>query len=333
MIKYIVPDESFSTERYLLDHFPDGVVRFETFTTDGKTREEVIKFIEENGFPLRLIYNNHYVTPDNTCVISFLARYDSKNKFDVRYSFVHQFNHETFTKDIIKVMDVSDEDEGAEFNLITINNGRPRTVTKSLKKLLQIDKANSYNFNCTVDEILEDIKKSKSGLILFTGLPGTGKSSLIKWLAQQVPERAFFFLSNSNLHMLSDPAFADYCLENLEDCVLVLEDCETALMDRSRNASHDISNILNMTDGIIGDMLNITIIATINTTDAVDKALLRKGRLIRKVDFNKLKKEQVKELAQSLGFEMEPKEMVLTEVYNQASNGVEEKTNPVGFKL
>jgi ATP-dependent 26S proteasome regulatory subunit len=138
-------------------------------------------------------------------------------------------------------------------------------------------------------------------------------------------------MSNNNLNFLSNPAFTEFCLENLDNCVLVLEDCETALADRSKSGGYDISNILNLTDGIMGDMMNLIIIATINTTDTIDPALLRKGRLIRKVDFNKLRKEQVEVLSSKLGKNLN-EEMVLTDVYNQESNGVEAKTTKIGFK-
>ena len=88
------------------------------------------------------------------------------------------------------------------------------------------DKENSYNLNTTIDTIIEDIVSDKSGLIIFNSNPGAGKSSLIKYLAQELQDKVFFFLNNNNIHILSNPEFTTYCLSNLKNCVLVLEDVD-----------------------------------------------------------------------------------------------------------
>ena len=66
-----------------------------------------------------------------------------------------------------------------------------------------------------------------------------------------------------------------------KNSVLVIEDAERVISDRQgHGSSAGVSNILNLTDGILGDCLNIQIIATFNMArERIDSALLRKGRL------------------------------------------------------
>ena len=61
--------------------------------------------------------------------------------------------------------------------------------------------------------------------------------------------------------------------------ILIIEDAERVISDRESNGSPaGVSNILNLTDGILGDCLNIQVIATFNMKrEKIDQALLRKG--------------------------------------------------------
>ncbi len=82
----------------------------------------------------------------------------------------------------------------------------------------------------------------------------------------------------------------------------------------------------------MGDLLNIKIIATLNTTDKLDTALLRKGRLIRKVEFKPLEKKQVINLSKILGKSIEnPTDMMLCDVYNLETNGGEQVKKSIGY--
>ena len=72
-----------------------------------------------------------------------------------------------------------------------------------------------------------------------------------------------------------------------------------------------------MTDGLLSDCLNISIVATFNTTTKdIDDALLRQGRLLKSYKFDKLSKEKAQELAKKLGKNIEVKEpMSLAQIY------------------
>ena len=59
-----------------------------------------------------------------------------------------------------------------------------------------------------------------------------------------------------------------------------MEDADVCLSERKAENMNSISSILNLSDGIIGSLLDLRIVATTNTpVTEFDKALLRKGRL------------------------------------------------------
>jgi Ran GTPase-activating protein (RanGAP) involved in mRNA processing and transport len=88
--------------------------------------------------------------------------------------------------------------------------------------------------------------------------------------------------------------------------------------------SQAVANLLNLSDGLLGDAMHQQIIATFNCDlQTVDSALLRKGRLIANYEFSKLDVESSKILSEKLGFKaadiQEP--MSLAEIYNQGGVG------------
>jgi ATP-dependent 26S proteasome regulatory subunit len=62
--------------------------------------------------------------------------------------------------------------------------------------------------------------------------------------------------------------------------VLVIEDAEELISSREEVRNSNLSMLLNLTDGLLGESVGIQIIVTFNTdVNNIDKALLRKGRL------------------------------------------------------
>lgn len=166
------------------------------------------------------------------------------------------------------------------------------------------------------DKMVEELKHPNKGLYLLHGIPGTGKTSYIKYLAQVIKNRDFIFLPSTYASVLSEPSFLTFLSDSCKDSVLIIEDAEEVLKDRSINQTSAVPNILNITDGMLGDMLNISIISTFNADmNSIDKALLRKGRAKVNYKFEKLSLDkcqkintQIKEplsLADALLFEEE----------------------------
>lgn len=329
----------FCKEKFLLEYHPKTKIFYKDIYPRYFKLDEIISIINKID-TIEPLYKSNYVNKNRSCIISFdevMTRRDGvRDEYVYRIMLLYcdKFNLDLFIAKIWNQIKPDNNNVEAKFNLISIENNQPRTISKRLKNVIKIDPENSYNLNFPLDDIIEDIRSDTPGLIIFSSSPGGGKTNLIKYLCQVVPDKSFYFLSNSNLHLLTNPSFVDYCLRELEDSVLVLEDCEKVLMSRDINKGNEISNILNITDGILGDLLNLKIVATLNTTDKLDPALLRKGRLIKHVEFKPLSKDQVSNLGKFLNKEIpEPKEMMLCDVYNLKENGATSvKRQSVGFK-
>ena len=89
-------------------------------------------------------------------------------------------------------------------------------------------------------------------------------------------------------------------------------------MDRETDGGSPVSAVLNITDGLLSDCLNIQIICSFNTDiSKVDNALLRKGRLIAKYEFSELALEKSQRLAYKLGLDAHINSpMTLADIYN-----------------
>lgn len=172
------------------------------------------------------------------------------------------------------------------------------------------------------------------GIILLHGEPGTGKTTYIKYLTKLVKDKEILFVPPTMAESLSDPSIIPFLMEHTNS-ILIIEDSERIISDREGDGSSvGVSNILNLTDGILGDCLGIQIVATFNMTrEKIDPALLRKGRLIAEHKFGKLSIEDSNKLLKSLG----KKETVdtpttLTDLFNIEEELIKEKdTARIGF--
>lgn len=180
-----------------------------------------------------------------------------------------------------------------------------------------IEKYYTKDFQPIHKHIVDNLQKNESGLYLFHGEPGTGKTTYIKYLAS-VLKRDVIYVPVAFIDSLVDPSFLPALLKKRHS-VLVIEDAEKALLAREPGDSSSlVSAILNITDGIMGNVFSISVIATYNSPRAgIDKALLRKGRLKGEHKFDKLDVEQVQKILDDNKINFTAKEpMSLAEIFN-----------------
>lgn len=186
-----------------------------------------------------------------------------------------------------------------------------------------------------VDSIIQKRlnQKNDKGIVLLHGLPGTGKTTYLRYLVGRLKKRVLF-LSPNVASNLMDPDFIDLLIDN-PNTIVIVEDAENIIMDRRTSGSSAVSNLLNISDGLLADFLNVQLICTFNSSvTMVDSALMRKGRLIAKYEFGKLSVSKAQRLSDHLKFDsIIDRPMAVAEISNQHEKEVETKqVEVIGFR-
>lgn len=169
-----------------------------------------------------------------------------------------------------------------------------------------------YGFQQFHDELMQRFNTSTKGLVLFHGEPGTGKTYYIRHLLRKMVahRKKVIYMPPNMVDHLIDPAFMTFLAREVRSwssqgnfCVLLIEDAEPLLAKRREGVRiQGVTNLLNLSDGLLNDMLNLQIICTFNVDlKKLDSALLRPGRLIARKEFKKLEELDANLLAQRLG--------------------------------
>jgi len=240
---------------------------------------------------------------------------------------------ETIEKEITAIKKVKYKDDPM-LGLLLMENGSVNANWFHIKKT-NLSVVENYNDDfLTIHKlILKRIaKRNDKGLLLLHGKPGTGKTTYIRYLIGQIKKNVLF-IPNSIALNLTNPEMVKMMMNN-KNGVFVIEDAETLLLDRNNYQNSAVANLLNLTDGLLSDVFNVQIICTFNTDiKNLDKALLRKGRLIAMYEFKELETSKAQALSNKLGSkEIIKSPMILSEIYNQKDiDFIPKHKNQIGF--
>ena len=155
--------------------------------------------------------------------------------------------------------------------------------------------------NQQIDWLINEGEESKLGsLIIWTGIPGTGKTYALRALMDAWRKTRFIIVIDPEQFMSSTNCLVSTILEEDNDfmgrkyaCV-VLEDAPDFILTETRGTKGDlISKMLNLTSGLLGQGLNLKILITTNENiEQIDPAFLRPGRLLQRVEYPMLQPEE-----------------------------------------
>lgn len=184
------------------------------------------------------------------------------------------------------------------------------------------------------DKLLNKLRTDTKGLVLLHGDPGTGKTYFLRQLLKDLTKKdaRILYFSPTMVGSITDPTFINFITKwanenEIKKGILLIEDAEPLLETRNSGRNIGITNLLNLTDGLLNDILKIQIIATFNMKIMeIDDALIRPERLIARKEFKKLSKEDIYKLIESIEIPKEKidaymekkktKEMTLAEIYS-----------------
>lgn len=226
----------------------------------------------------------------------------------------------------IEVLEI--DDNKINVGILVNKNGNYYVDDTEIDKInIDIDK--TYNNDIPLDAIENFVDEERNGLALFYGEPGTGKSTFIRWLMQEYNDKNFIILDSNLLYNISSSSLLNTFIDQ-KNAIYVIEDCEKLLVSRDDETNPIISAFLNMTDGILANIINCKFICTFNTDlSNIDNALKRKGRMKFKYEFKKLSSDKVKNI---LGDNYNTDMTIADVVYNEKQNDFSKKIkNKIGF--
>lgn len=294
----------------------DGLIQFLKDRLEIKDEDFYISYVkrieEDKLTPVDFVavcYKNEYVLyyVDNSLIVFFPFTTELKEIERLLVEVENEFKPE-FKQDL-------------EINLLVNSNGHlDFEPVPILENTLDIHTHYNDDFTEIHKLILAELnKQNNKGLILLHGEPGTGKTTYLRHLIPQIRDKRIIYIGADTAYRLGDPTFMKLLL-GAQNSVLVIEDAETLLLKREDNARNGaITNLLNISDGLLSDFLNIQIICTFNTKlQNIDQALMRKGRLLARYEFDKLGIEKADSLIKKIhGETAETKEaLAISEIYN-----------------
>lgn len=187
-------------------------------------------------------------------------------------------------------------------------------------------------------EVLEDIdyvadafgRTPPGGRIcILNGEPGTGKTHLIRSFLTRM-DCVFLIIPTNLIDSLDKPQFMPLLLSVKEShekpIIMIIEDGDVCLVPRKSDNISTIGSLLNLSDGILGSIIDIKMIISTNAEiKDIDHAILRPGRLCRNINVgplpydhaNKVYQRLINSSADKLEFR---KFYTLAEVYDKVNN-------------
>jgi hypothetical protein len=164
------------------------------------------------------------------------------------------------------------------------------------------------------------VQHRRYGLTVLTGAPGTGKTTLLRSLAQWLAgSHMFYFMPAARFTKVESGEVVTFWAEENRNSklrkVLILEDAESVLQRRGEDNREKVASLLNLTDGMLGDALGLHVVCTLNCELAdLDPALLRPGRLIAHRAVGRLSVNEAQQLAAHLDRPAPTKPATLAEI-------------------
>lgn len=343
-LKYIFPDFKilFQNKQISLE---DDIIYFKQQTLELK--DGLILVLEGNYVNINNSNRNKYSLFDNKQKETSIGKDNYVDYFTFMSAYEMLEDEYKLFMDIFNKCKVEQEDS-VNIGMVSMENGsyyvKDFDIRKSIIDLELLDLHYGEGFEVFNNKLLDRLLNRSKGLTLLHGGPGTGKTTFIRHLIKQIMKNSkdnnILYFPPTMVDFITDPAFINFVSDWVSNNVkgktfLLIEDAEPLLESRNQGRNLGITNLLNLTDGILNDIFNIQIIATFNTKlQNLDQALLRPERLLARKEFKELSIEHSKELAAHLGIDesLINKKMSLAEIYSLKKDS-EPLTHNIGDSL
>jgi hypothetical protein len=349
---YNIIHEIYSAEfwRYLKENYKinNSDVHISTdFTVDLKNREQKAHkyLIYLKSIDVYISFYDEEKNLDDNDFLELVEESEKSNKITAMKIYYTGINSEFVTDTLVPAIKkiIHFPSIKNQFFIISISSTGGYELRGSYIKKIDVNLDLNYGegFSKKHKNIVADIKKSTTGLYLFHGDSGVGKTTYIRQLISELSEdKTFIYIPSYLMHEMANPDLISF-ISQFKESILIMEDAESILTNSMVDRTQAVSNILNMSDGLLNDAINIQIIATFNVEKKIiDKALTRKGRLRVNHMFRKMTAKEANLIAEKNKLNRIFKEDVsLAEIFNSESTDLvdanelsKSQSDPIGFK-
>lgn len=209
------------------------------------------------------------------------------------------------------------------------------------------------NYHPTVIEELDHVVASfnkappPGRICILNGEPGTGKTHLIRSMFAEL-DCVFLVMPANLIASLDGPDFLPLLIsvrdEHEKPIIMVIEDGDTCLVPRKNDNISSVTSMLNLSDGILGSIIDIKMIISTNADiKDVDRAIMRPGRLCKHIEVGPLEYDQSNRVYQRLMGDKKAqleyrKYHTLAEIYDKFNNrdvilpNAPPQKNVIGFR-
>ncbi len=226
------------------------------------------------------------------------------------------------------------EHEKPGFRLVSLASDQPRALLIPVRQAAPVNEAEislhyGEDFVAWERSWLERLGQRASGVSILFGPPGCGKTSYLRGLMSRLMDKwAFYYIPANAFDVLTSPRFVSFWMDQKDEArgkqrIAIMEDSESLLLPRDAGNQADVSNLLNIGDGFLGEHLKLHVIATTNSpVRQLDPALLRPGRLMGTREFRRLSRQEAQRLAEAKGLALpDQNDFSLAELYCGAVSG------------
>jgi hypothetical protein len=189
--------------------------------------------------------------------------------------------------------------EEESFNLNTISFGQNGLEIEPIATDFDLDNFDSYYHSKTsksITKAVKKIKKNDKGLVILSGERGTGKTSTISYIADNLDRIVIFIPNNLIDQTINNSDFRKF-LKKYYKPVLVLDDCEMIFNEFFTKSNMIVNNLLQIVDGFTYN--DVTVVAIFNVEDSseIDHSLLECNNLLEVVNFDYLESDEATDLS------------------------------------
>jgi chromosomal replication initiation ATPase DnaA len=344
--RYVLSDQIYSTDfwNYMKENFKlkaENMTVFCDIHSDVKNRmEKVYKYILKVDKPYKLMfqfYDEEKVEDPDL----YQTEEDQKNKITelMIYFDTDALEYvENLIQDIRKILFFPSINK--TFFIISSSSVGYELRPANIKEFdVQLDLNYGDSFVEKHKDIVNKLKNNKHGLFLFHGPSGCGKTTYLRRLVSELAEdKTIIYVPSYFMWDIANPEMISF-ISKFRNSILLLEDAEMILTSAQEERNQAVTNILNISDGLLNDHMDMQIIATFNVErKVIDEALLRKGRLMVDYKFKKLTANQATKLSKHIGLNKEYTEpKTLAEIYEEKTGKQlidnDNNTKKIGFQF